>query len=104
MVQEGYDKSRGSLFKIPSWMVVATSPSQIDEIRRADDDRLSPLEVARYAQNLSTTLSISTPSRDHSQETLARSLLTFRMKWQPLKITSLSRETLHFSLANTPFS
>ncbi|KIL58709.1 hypothetical protein M378DRAFT_170260, partial [Amanita muscaria Koide BX008] len=28
-------------------MVVATSPSQIDEIRLADDDTLSPLEAAR---------------------------------------------------------
>ncbi|KAM6503706.1 Cytochrome P450 [Amanita muscaria] len=50
---------RGSLFKIPtvtSWVVVVTSASQIDELRRADDDILSPLEAARDALHANMTI------------------------------------------------
>ncbi|KAM6503707.1 Cytochrome P450 [Amanita muscaria] len=44
MVQEGYNKFHGSLFKIPtltSWIIVATGGKLIDEIRRSPDDVLS---------------------------------------------------------------
>ncbi|KIL55818.1 hypothetical protein M378DRAFT_173307 [Amanita muscaria Koide BX008] len=37
-------------------MVVAISPSKIDEIRRADDDTLSPLEVARDSLHANLTI------------------------------------------------
>ncbi|KIL64963.1 hypothetical protein M378DRAFT_162532 [Amanita muscaria Koide BX008] len=47
MMQEGYNKFHGSLFKIPtltSWIIIATGGKLIDEIRRAPDDALSVFE------------------------------------------------------------
>ncbi|KAF8343233.1 cytochrome P450 [Amanita rubescens] len=44
IVQEGYDKYRGSLFKVSmptQWMIVGASPQLIDDIRRAPEDQLS---------------------------------------------------------------
>jgi len=50
MVQEGYNKVHGSVFKIPtltSWIVVAAGGNLIDEIRRTPDDVLSAPEASR---------------------------------------------------------
>ncbi|KIL60298.1 hypothetical protein M378DRAFT_26609 [Amanita muscaria Koide BX008] len=59
MVQKGYDKFRGSLFKIPtltSWIVIVSGDRLIDELRRAPDDALSPHEAFR--ESLSSDLTI----------------------------------------------
>ncbi|KAF8697276.1 hypothetical protein AX14_001384, partial [Amanita brunnescens Koide BX004] len=43
-VQEGYHKYRGSVFKVPTmtnWMIVASGPDKVEEIRRAPDGVLS---------------------------------------------------------------
>ncbi|KAF8640039.1 hypothetical protein AX17_001281 [Amanita inopinata Kibby_2008] len=44
MVQEGYEKYRGSMFKVPTmamWMIVVHGPQKINDIRRASDEYLS---------------------------------------------------------------
>ncbi|KAF8347875.1 cytochrome P450 [Amanita rubescens] len=44
MMQEGYDKHRGSVFKVPmmaQWMIVVSGPDKIEDIRQASDDVLS---------------------------------------------------------------
>ncbi|KIL60265.1 hypothetical protein M378DRAFT_14248 [Amanita muscaria Koide BX008] len=59
MLQEGYDKFHGSLFKIPtltSWVVVVTSGGLIDELRRAPDDALSLFDALRETLLLDITL------------------------------------------------
>ncbi|KIL54864.1 hypothetical protein M378DRAFT_173987 [Amanita muscaria Koide BX008] len=53
-------------------MVVATSPSQIDEIRRANDDTLSPLEAARDV--LFYTLFLSTITNCYPTKSLHANL------------------------------
>ncbi|KIL60262.1 hypothetical protein M378DRAFT_26590 [Amanita muscaria Koide BX008] len=53
MVQEGYNKFHGSLFKIPtltSWIIVATGGKLIDEIRRSPDDALSAPEAIKESK------------------------------------------------------
>ncbi|EGN97958.1 hypothetical protein SERLA73DRAFT_182766 [Serpula lacrymans var. lacrymans S7.3] len=48
MMQEGYDKYKGGLFKIPlmdRWMVIATGSQLIDEMRKVADDELSLQEA-----------------------------------------------------------
>ncbi|KAM6489258.1 Cytochrome P450 [Amanita muscaria] len=59
MLQEGYDKFRGSLFKIPtltSWLVVGSGDRLIDEIRRAPDENLSPDAATRETFSTDLTL------------------------------------------------
>jgi hypothetical protein len=55
---------RGSIFKIPmltQWMIVATGPELIEDMRRASDDQLSASDAFAevichaYARNLSLT-------------------------------------------------
>ncbi|KAF8343222.1 cytochrome P450 [Amanita rubescens] len=49
MIQEGYDKYRGSVFKVPmltQWAIVVTNQQLIDDIRRASDDQLSLKDAA----------------------------------------------------------
>jgi cytochrome P450 len=49
MVQEGYDKYYGSVFKVPmmeKWMAVVSGPQLIDDIRRAPEDALSFMGAA----------------------------------------------------------
>ncbi|ESK85449.1 cytochrome p450 [Moniliophthora roreri MCA 2997] len=44
IIQEGYEKYQGQLFKIPMydyWQVIVTSPQLLDELRKAPDDVLS---------------------------------------------------------------
>ncbi|KAK7051554.1 hypothetical protein VNI00_004533 [Paramarasmius palmivorus] len=44
LVQEGYEKFQGQIYKIPlftRWNVVVTTPQHIDDIRKASDDSLS---------------------------------------------------------------
>ncbi|KIL60306.1 hypothetical protein M378DRAFT_950707 [Amanita muscaria Koide BX008] len=65
MVQEGYNKFHGSLFKIPtltSWTIVATGGKLIDEIRRSPDDVLSASEAIR--EMLYTELTIGPEHMD----------------------------------------
>ncbi|KIL65497.1 hypothetical protein M378DRAFT_77005 [Amanita muscaria Koide BX008] len=50
MLQEGYNKYRGSFFKIPtltSWIIVASGGPLVDEIRRAPDNALSTTAAIR---------------------------------------------------------
>ncbi|KAM6499133.1 Cytochrome P450 [Amanita muscaria] len=54
MLQEGYEKYSGLLFKIPtlkSWIVIVSSRHLIEEIRRAPDDVLSMDEAFREASS-----------------------------------------------------
>ncbi|OBZ79756.1 Ent-kaurene oxidase [Grifola frondosa] len=49
MLREGYDKYRGSVFKVPmldQWLVVVSGPKLIDDLRKSPDDHLSFLEGA----------------------------------------------------------
>ncbi|KAI0046785.1 cytochrome P450 [Auriscalpium vulgare] len=51
LIQEGYDKYKPGLFKIPlwdHWLVMATSPQLIEDIRKATDDTLSNHEAFHY--------------------------------------------------------
>ncbi|KAF9482443.1 cytochrome P450 [Pholiota conissans] len=48
IVREGYEKHYPGLFKVPTmgrWMVVATGPQSVEDIRRASDDQLSFIEA-----------------------------------------------------------
>ncbi|KIL65509.1 hypothetical protein M378DRAFT_76984, partial [Amanita muscaria Koide BX008] len=59
MVQEGYNKFRGSIFKIPtltSWTIVVTGGKLIDEIRLSPEDALSAYEANK--EFLKTDLTI----------------------------------------------
>ncbi|KIL65470.1 hypothetical protein M378DRAFT_24043 [Amanita muscaria Koide BX008] len=59
MLQEGYNKFRGSLFKIPtltSWIVIVSGDKLIDELRRAPDDTLSSTEAFRELFSTDLTL------------------------------------------------
>ncbi|KAM6503737.1 Cytochrome P450 [Amanita muscaria] len=50
MLQEGYNKYRGSFFKIPtltSWIIIASGGPLIDEIRRAPNNALSATAAIR---------------------------------------------------------
>ncbi|KIL58689.1 hypothetical protein M378DRAFT_307121 [Amanita muscaria Koide BX008] len=92
----------------PSWMVVATSPSQIDEIRRADDDTPSPLEAARNSLHANLTIGPE-PFDDPLNIDVIEGPRNIGAKFADVQMklrqpTCLSKETLHFSLANTPFS
>ncbi|KAG2005558.1 cytochrome P450 [Coprinopsis cinerea AmutBmut pab1-1] len=46
-IHEGYEKYRGSVFKVPTlstanrWLIVASGPNMIEEIRKATEDELS---------------------------------------------------------------
>ncbi|KIL57273.1 hypothetical protein M378DRAFT_1029616, partial [Amanita muscaria Koide BX008] len=63
MLQEGYEKYSGSLFKIPtlkSWIVIVSSRHLIEEIRRAPDDVLSMDEAFREASSGISNLSVVT--------------------------------------------
>ncbi|KAF4619512.1 hypothetical protein D9613_005419 [Agrocybe pediades] len=55
MIEKGYQKYRGSAFKVPMmsrWMVVVSGPDMINDIRRATDEQLSFREaVAEIAQS-----------------------------------------------------
>ncbi|KAJ3478574.1 hypothetical protein NLI96_g9659 [Meripilus lineatus] len=49
MMQEGYNRYKGSVFKLPQlfrWHVIVTAPKLVDEIRRAGDDELNFLDAA----------------------------------------------------------
>ncbi|KAG5637312.1 hypothetical protein H0H81_005005 [Sphagnurus paluster] len=49
MIQKGYNKYRGGMFKIPGiskWTIVVAGPNMVDELRRAPDDLLSSMEAA----------------------------------------------------------
>ncbi|KAJ7600410.1 cytochrome P450 [Mycena floridula] len=44
MIQDGYEKYRGKIFRIPTltgWKIVLTTPKQVDELRLAKNDELS---------------------------------------------------------------
>jgi len=47
MVEQGYDKYKGGVFKVPQlfhWLVVVTGPRMIEELRQAGDDELNITE------------------------------------------------------------
>ncbi|KAI0045053.1 cytochrome P450 [Auriscalpium vulgare] len=51
LIQEGYDKYKPGLFKIPlwnHWLVMATSPRLIEDIQKATDDVLSQSDAFHY--------------------------------------------------------
>ncbi|KAI0046805.1 cytochrome P450 [Auriscalpium vulgare] len=61
LIQEGYDKYKPGLFKIPlwnHWIVVATSPQLIEDIRKAADDVLSSHEAFYYVRLFQTKYNI----------------------------------------------
>ncbi|KAF8325934.1 cytochrome P450, partial [Amanita rubescens] len=78
MVQEGYDKYRGSIFKIPmmtQWMVVVTGPQLFEDVRKASDDELSFLDAA--AEMIHTDLLLGRETHeDTSHIDVVRSHLT----------------------------
>ncbi|PPQ74371.1 hypothetical protein CVT26_000689 [Gymnopilus dilepis] len=44
MIQEGYEKYKGSAFKVPTmtrWLVVISGPQMLDDVRRASDEYMS---------------------------------------------------------------
>ncbi|KAJ3478571.1 hypothetical protein NLI96_g9660 [Meripilus lineatus] len=48
MMQEGYNKYKGSVFKLPQlfrWHVIVTAPKLVDELRRAGDEELNFLDA-----------------------------------------------------------
>ncbi|KAK0493225.1 cytochrome P450 [Armillaria luteobubalina] len=48
MVQEGYKKYHGSVFKVPllhNWMVVVSGPEKIDDIRKSTREQLSSVDA-----------------------------------------------------------
>ncbi|KAI0071569.1 cytochrome P450 [Panus rudis PR-1116 ss-1] len=50
MLQEGYQKHKGGVFKIAMldrWLIVITGPKLVDELRRASDDKVSFNEAVR---------------------------------------------------------
>ncbi|KAA1468096.1 cytochrome P450 [Dentipellis sp. KUC8613] len=59
MMQEGYDKYKGGLFKmarLDDWVVVATGVEQVDDIRKAPDDVLSFSEAVSRSLQVDYTL------------------------------------------------
>ncbi|TFK45956.1 cytochrome P450 [Heliocybe sulcata] len=58
-VQEGYNKYKGGLFRVPrfdGWRVYVTTPELIDEIRKAPDDVLSFAEATNNELQITYTL------------------------------------------------
>ncbi|KAF7792532.1 hypothetical protein EIP86_003573 [Pleurotus ostreatoroseus] len=54
LLQEGYDKYKGGMFKIPTperWIVVVTGPKLIDELRRFPDEQVSFMDAAGESIN-----------------------------------------------------
>ncbi|KAF8330118.1 cytochrome P450, partial [Amanita rubescens] len=59
IVQDGYDKYRGSIFKVPmltKWMVIVTGSQKIEELRRAPDEILSMRRALAETLNLDVTI------------------------------------------------
>ncbi|KZT08277.1 cytochrome P450 [Laetiporus sulphureus 93-53] len=59
MIQEGYDKYKGGIFKYPElafWRVVVTSPREIEEVCRAPESVLSFAEAANSSVQIEYTL------------------------------------------------
>ncbi|KAK7049976.1 hypothetical protein VNI00_005407 [Paramarasmius palmivorus] len=59
LIQEGYEKYQGRVFKVPTltgWEVVVTSPQLIDDLRRAPDDTLNFFEAVNESIAMEHTL------------------------------------------------
>ncbi|KAF8627694.1 hypothetical protein AX15_004292 [Amanita polypyramis BW_CC] len=78
MMQQGYDRYRGSVFKVPTmthWILVASGPDKIEDIRRATDDSLSFRHALK--EFLRTDLVFGQDStKDESLAEIAKTLLT----------------------------
>ncbi|KAN0118523.1 Cytochrome P450 [Russula decolorans] len=78
MLKEGYEKTRPGLFKIAGfrgWMVLATGPELIDDIKRAPDHILSTAEAKNGTVQPPYTLGIPSTSDPYLTK-VARSKLT----------------------------
>ncbi|KAF8623267.1 hypothetical protein AX15_006434 [Amanita polypyramis BW_CC] len=67
IVQEGYDKYRGSIFKMPlltRWMIIVSRQDKVEDIRRASDDILSFRHV--IAEFFRTDLTLGNDLMDDS--------------------------------------
>ncbi|KIL65013.1 hypothetical protein M378DRAFT_77528, partial [Amanita muscaria Koide BX008] len=63
MMQEGYSKYRGSIFKVPlfsKWMIMVSGLEMIEDIRSASDDYLSAAEAFRETLHSDLTLGAET--------------------------------------------
>ncbi|EMD42272.1 hypothetical protein CERSUDRAFT_41330 [Gelatoporia subvermispora B] len=81
MLQEGYEKYKGSTFKVPMfdrWLVVVNGRTLIEELRRLDDDKVSALKGAEVIMKTQYTLGESDDQYHVGiiRETLTRSLVT----------------------------
>ncbi|KAJ3480751.1 hypothetical protein NLI96_g8124 [Meripilus lineatus] len=59
MLQEGYDRYKGSVFKIPlpfHWHVIVSGPKLIEELRKAEEDELSFGEAVAATLQIDHTL------------------------------------------------
>ncbi|KAI0673763.1 cytochrome P450 [Trametes maxima] len=59
LIQEGYRKYYGSVFKVPlldQWVVIVSGPKMVDELRRRPDDELSFMEGVADSIQLKHTL------------------------------------------------
>ncbi|KAF8691943.1 hypothetical protein AX14_002699 [Amanita brunnescens Koide BX004] len=55
VIQEGHNKYRGSVFKIPTmtnWIILVSDPNKVEEIRRAPDDVLEMRDALREVFDL----------------------------------------------------
>lgn len=62
MLQEGYSKFSGGIFKVPTlshWIVIITKPKHIEELRKAPDDDLSASEAMLEVLQLPFTVDSS---------------------------------------------
>ncbi|KAF8494612.1 cytochrome P450 [Russula emetica] len=71
MLKEGYEKTRPGLFKIPNfwrWMVLASGPELMDDIRRAPPDVLSRRAAFNEAFQAEYTIGLLNPKDEYSTE------------------------------------
>ncbi|KAM6493880.1 Cytochrome P450 [Amanita muscaria] len=71
MMQEGYDKHRGSIFKVPlfsKWVIMVSGPEMINDIRSASDDYLSSPEAGRERMHVDLILGAEFHHNTHLAE------------------------------------
>lgn len=69
MIQEGYTKYKGKLFKVPDinrWIVIVSRPNMIDELRNAPDDVLSFTAATNDVVSVDYTLRLNNASARHN--------------------------------------
>ncbi|KAG5644943.1 hypothetical protein DXG03_007408 [Asterophora parasitica] len=78
MIQEGYSKYRGGIFKVPgisSWIIVVSGPKLVDELRKAKDAEISLHEAGRETLQIEHTIGPSV-QHDPYHISIVRSALT----------------------------